>query len=139
MAETEPRIRVLLIDPDEAARTAFRGICEADIEACVHPLRWPASVADAPSGCDVVIVGVDTAVGLQVLADLCSRTGGPPAIGMAAAGFEGKSLEHVLLLAELRGAAATIAGPAEAVEIVLAIRAVIALRQAMAAPERKSA
>jgi len=132
-------VRVLLIDPDETDRTAFMAIRDPDIEPCLHPVRWPVSVADAASDYDVVIVGVDTAVGLQVLADLSARPASPPTIAIAGSGFDGKSLEHVLLLAELRGAAATSTGPAEAREIALAIRAVIALEDAPAAAERRIA
>jgi hypothetical protein len=40
-------------------------------------------------------------------------------IGLGALGVPGRSLEHLLLLAELRGAALAIPGPVDAVELAL--------------------
>jgi hypothetical protein len=44
----------------------------------------------------------------------------PPVIALAGRGAHGKSLEHVLLLAELRGAARSLPKPLDAVELALA-------------------
>lgn len=69
---------------------------------------------------DVVVVCVECAAGLALVADLSGRPGAPPVIAIGAEGFEGKSLEHVLLLAEVRGAKLTLPKPIEAPELVLA-------------------
>jgi len=69
---------------------------------------------------DVIVVGVDTSGGLDLVADLCSRPGMPPVIALAGRASHGKSLEHVLLLAELRGAALSLPKPIDGVELALA-------------------
>jgi CheY-like chemotaxis protein len=57
---------------------------------------------------------------LAVIADTCTRPDAPPVIAIGAKGFDHTSLEHVLLLAEVRGAVAALPKPIEAPELVLA-------------------
>lgn len=139
MRNSKGGVRALLIDPGEAARAAFKVAETADLKVVLHPEPWPTSVADAASGFDVVLIGVDTQVGLQLVEALCAFPGAPPVIAVASRGFAGKSLEHVLVLAELRGACATIIGPADAQEFARAIKGVLPRRQPAAAPQRKIA
>ena len=63
------------------------------------------------------MVNLDNAGGLDLLGKLCAQ-GGCPVIGLGSRGRDGHSLEHLLLLAELRGAAA-IPGPIDAIELAL--------------------
>ena len=122
-------LRLLVIDPDSGLRAQLQSGHRAGIEVTVHPPPWPSSPGDAAVGHDVVLVGVDSALGLQTLSDLCSTPGAPPVVGIAGHGFDGKSLEHVLLLAEVRGAAATIMKPVTVDEIAVAVWAVTVRRQ----------
>jgi DNA-binding response OmpR family regulator len=131
------RVRLFVIDPDEAMQAEAGAMAIQGFDVHRHPPRRPASVADAMPY-DIAVIGVDTAAGLQLLADLCSSPGAPPVIGIAGQGFEGKSLEHVLLLAEVRGAAATMTKPASAAEIALAVRAVMGLRQPVIAQQKRA-
>jgi hypothetical protein len=124
MPDATGRFRAVIIDPDEGLRALFRTTHHAGLEITLHAPRWPSPASDAVEGYDVAIVGVDTPLGLQVLADLAGRPASVPVIGIAGQGFEGKSLEHILLLAEVRGAAATIMKPATVDEIAVAVWAV---------------
>lgn len=139
MRKSSGCIRALLIDPGDDTRAAFKASEAVDLKAVLHPAPWPTSVADTASGFDVVLIGVDTPAGLQLVEALCARPGTPPVVAVANRGFAGKSLEHVLVLAELRGACATIIGPADAQEFARAIKGVLARRQPAAAPQRKIA
>lgn len=69
--------------------------------------------------CDAVVVNLDLVNGLDLLASLCGRPTSPPVIGIGSRSQGGRSLEHLLLLAELRGAAAALPGPIDAVELAL--------------------
>jgi len=133
------RVRALLIAPGEAARAAFKAAESADIEAILHPLRQPASGAEAASGFHVVLIDVETATDLQLVSELCARPGAPAVVVMASRGFAGMSLEYVLVLAETRGASATMAGPVDALEFRHAIQAAAPRRQFAAAPDRRIA
>lgn len=132
------RLRLLVIDPDEGLRAQVRSEHHAGIEFSLHAPRGPANPTEAAARFDVVLVGVDSMLGLQILADLCRSPGAPPVIGIAGHGFEGKSLEHILLLAEVRGAAATMIKPATLDEIAIAAWAVM-LRRPVPDPIQKRA
>jgi hypothetical protein len=67
----------------------------------------------------VVVVILDAESSLDFLADVCCRKGMPPVIAVASGGFGGKSLEHVLLLAELRGVTLALPGPIDAIELAM--------------------
>lgn len=69
--------------------------------------------------CNAVVVNLDLVNGLDLLASLCGPPDAPPVIGVGSRGQDGGSLEHLLLLAELRGAAAALPGPVDAVELAL--------------------
>lgn len=68
---------------------------------------------------DAVVVNLDLANGLDLLASLYSRPGATPVICVGSRGQGGRSLEHLLLLAEMRGASAALPGPIDAVELAL--------------------
>ena len=110
-------LSLLVLDPDEAFRAALTKSVDARLAVTFHSPRWPASVVLAAAGHDVVLIGVDSALGLQAVADLCSRPNAPPVIAIGRKGFDARSLEHILTLAEVRGAAATMMKPADTAEI----------------------
>ncbi len=82
------------------------------------PVRIAAS-RETIRDCDVVVVNLDLVNGLDLLASLCGRPDAAPVIGIGSRGQGGSSLEHLLLLAELRGAAAALPGPIDVIELAL--------------------
>ena len=126
-------LKLLAIDPDENFRSALGGAGNPRLTVTLHSPCWPSNIVKAAMGFDVVLIGVETALGLQVVADLCSRPSAPPVIAIGRKGFDGKSLEHILVLAEVRGAAATMIKPADATEIAAVAHAI---RQRREAPRR---
>jgi hypothetical protein len=116
MPRSFARIRALLIASREATRAAFKAAESADIEACLHPLRRPASAAEVASVFEVVMIDVDAARDLQLVSELCARPGSAAVVALASRGFAGKSLEYVLVMAEIRGASATLAGDVDTLE-----------------------
>jgi len=114
-------LKILIIDDDDE-------LLMREAEALGHPAiefsaLSPAQVSASRgplSDRDIVVVGVDTSGGLDLINDLCARPGMPPVIALAGRGVHGKSLEHVLLLAELRGAAISLPKPLDAIELALA-------------------
>lgn len=122
---TLTQLRILVVDEDD--------ILLSDVEALSHPAiaftHLSPSQVSASHGPfkdrDVVVVGVDTSGGLDLVADLCARPGMPPVIALAGRGAHRKSLEHVLLLAELRGAALSLPKPIDGVELALAAIALV--------------
>lgn len=117
---TLKQLQILVVDEDD--------ILLSDVEALSHPaIRFsylsPSQVSASHGPFedrDVIIVGVDNSGGLDLVADLCSRPGMPPVIALAGRGAHRKSLEHVLLLAELRGASLALPKPIDGVELALA-------------------
>lgn len=120
MGVTLNQLQILVVDDDD--------LLMSEMEALSHPAiafsrlsPEQVSVSHGPfTDRDVVVVGVDTSGGLDLVADLCARPGMPPVIALAGRGAHRKSLEHVLLLAELRGAALSLPKPIDGVELALA-------------------
>ncbi len=137
MPRSFARVSALLIASGEATRAAFKAAGSADIEAVLHPLRRSASMAEVVSGFDVVVIDVDTASDLQLVSELCARPGSPAVVAMASRGFAGKSLEYMLVMAEVRGASATLAGQVDTSEFRNAILAAAPRLQSAAGPERR--
>lgn len=114
------QLHVLIIDEDE--------LLLSEVEGLSHPAiafsRLAPSQVSASHGPftdrDVVVVSVDSPGGLDLVADLCARPGMPPVIALAGRSASRKSIEHVLLLAELRGAALSLPKPIDGVELALA-------------------
>jgi DNA-binding response OmpR family regulator len=120
MRQVDKDLRILVLDSDETFKTELRSLGHPGIA-----IEFPdvGSFGDIKAGVtdrDVVVVSTAGAAGLALVADLCAHASAPPVIAVGGAGFEGKSLEHVLLLAELRGAVAALPKPIEASELVLA-------------------
>ncbi|HOY77603.1 MAG TPA: hypothetical protein PLN33_07335 [Hyphomonadaceae bacterium] len=120
MGITLSQLQMIVVDDDD--------LLLSEMESLSHPAiafsRLSPGQVSASHGPftdrDVVVVGVDTSGGLDLVADLCARPGGPPIIALAGRGAHRKSLEHVLLLAELRGAALSLPKPIDGVELALA-------------------
>lgn len=119
MCKTTGKVRILLVGGSPLLEAEARDV---DHPAIIFMTADPARIAasrEAATDCDVVVVNLDHIGGLDLLADLCTRPGAGPVIGLGALGVPGRSLEHLLLLAELRGAALAIPGPIDAIELAL--------------------
>ena len=119
MCKTTGKVRILLVGPSPLLEAEAKDVEHPAIAfATADPSRIAAS-REAARDYDVVVVNLDHIGGLDLLADLCARPGAGPVIGLGALGVPGRSLEHLLLLAELRGAALAIPGPIDAIELVV--------------------
>jgi len=119
MGKNTGKVRILLVGASPLLEAEAR---DFDHPAIAFVTADPARVAasrETATDCDVVVVNLDHLGGLDLVADLCSRPGAGPVIGLGALGVTGRSLEHLLLLAELRGAALAIPGPIDAIELAL--------------------
>lgn len=119
MCKTTGKVKILLVGGSPLLEAEAKDV---EHPAIVFVTADPARVAasqEAATDCDVVVVNLDHLGGLDLVADLCARPGASPVIGLGALGVPGRSLEHLLLLAELRGAALAIPGPIDAIELAL--------------------
>ena len=120
MGKSSNFLKILVVDDDPLLMIDAESLDHPAIEfSALSPSQVSASRGPILDR-DVVVVGVDTAGGLDLLTDLCKRPGMPPVIALAGRGAHGKSLEHILLLAELRGAAFSLPKPLDAIELALA-------------------
>lgn len=120
MGQCDKSLRLLVVDSDEKFRAELGAVTQVGIEVAFVDSSALLNFVMHATNRDVVVVCVDTPARLALLADVRKRPGAPPVIAIGGAGFEGKSLEHVLVLAELRGAAASLPKPIEGPELVLA-------------------
>lgn len=114
MGQTDKPLRIQVIEPDDKARARMGGAPIVGIQLSF--LSLPASIEQVQNA-DAVVVSVDCQSGIDLLASICSRPGMPPVIAVGGDGYAGKSLEFILLLAELRGAAATMIKPFDPQEL----------------------
>lgn len=126
MCKTTGKVRILLVGPSPLLEAEAKDVEHPAIAFAMADLSRIAASREAARDYDVVVVNLDHIGGLDLLADLCARPGAGPVIGLGALGVPGRSLEHLLLLAELRGAALAIPGPIDAIE--LAVNALEVLR-----------
>lgn len=113
-------LKILVVDDDDLLAADTGALQHAAIEFSALPPSRVSASRGSFTDRDVIVVGVDTPGGLDLVADLCSRAGMPPIIALGGRGSPGRSLEHVLLLAELRGAALSLPKPIDAIELALA-------------------
>lgn len=119
MAKSTNQLKILIVDDDDLLMSEAEAFSHPAIEfSALSPAQVSAS-RGSMSDRDIVVVGVDTLGGLDLVADLCSRAGMPPVVALAGRVSHGRS-EHVLLLAELSGAALSLPKPIDAVELTLA-------------------
>lgn len=120
MGKSASFLKILVVDDDPLLMMDAEALNHPAIEfSALSPSQVSASRGPI-SNRNIVVVGVDTSGGLDLLAELCKRPGMPPVIALAGRGVHGKSLEHILLLAELRGAAFSLPKPLDALELALA-------------------
>ena len=120
MGQYDQSLRLLVVDTDEALRTELRSLQHAGIQVVFVEASMLADPAAPMAERDVIVICVETAAALALVASVCERADAPAVIAIAAAGFDHKPIEHVLLLAEVRGAVATLPKPIEAPELVAA-------------------
>ena len=120
MGQHDKSLKVLVMDQDPALQAALQSFSLAGTQIGFLALTTATASRKQAGLADVVIVGVDCASGLSLAADLCSQPTMPPVIAIGGAGFDGKSPEHVLLLADLAGAALSLPKPVTASELMAA-------------------
>src|SRR5262245_55527620 len=92
------KLKILVVDDDDLLTAETNSLQHAAIGfSSLSPGQASASRGSFVDR-DVVVVGVDSSGGLDLVADLCGRAGMPPVIALAGKGSPGKSLEHILLL-----------------------------------------
>ncbi|RYG33883.1 MAG: hypothetical protein EON93_08925 [Burkholderiales bacterium] len=128
MGEALNQLQILVIDEDDILLSEVDALSHPSIAFSKLSLGQVSSSHGPFADRDVVIVGVDSSRGLDLLADLCARPGMPPIIALAGRGSHRKSLEHILLLAELRGAALALPKPIDGVELALAAIGLVGAR-----------
>ena len=118
MGRRDKAIRMLVADRDEALRADLRSLSHIGVAVEFSDARTLDEIQPQLDRHDVVVVSVASGLDLKLITDLCSLPAAPAVIALAEAGFEGKPLEHTLLLAEIRGASATLVKPLDAAELV---------------------
>lgn len=121
MGRADRIVRVLLIDPDEAFQAEMKSVSNGVAELVFLDLAGASPVHVQEAQADIVVVGVDGPAGLSLVGDLRRRPSTPPVIAVCGAGFEGKTIEHVLLLAEARGAVKALPKPMSVGELQLVV------------------
>ncbi len=100
MAERVGQLRILIVDDDDMLLSELQAFAFPAVEfTTISPATVSASKG-AFADRHIVVVGVDTSGGLDLVSDLCGRAGMPPVVALGARGTHRKSLEHILLLAE---------------------------------------
>jgi len=120
MACLAPLLDLLLIDDDE--------LLIADAQSISHAAIRIAFAADATSAhrllaeqeFDAVMINVGLPGGSELIEQLGRGGLNVPVVAIAAAGLLGRTLEHTLTIAELRGAALALPKPIDAIELVTA-------------------
>lgn len=119
MCKSTGKFRILLVGASPLLEAEALGLEHPALTfVAADPARIAAS-RDSIRDCDVVVVNLDLVNGLDLLANLSGRPDATPVIGFGSRGQGGSSLEHLLLLAELRGAAAALPGPIDTIELAL--------------------
>ena len=137
MGQVGNDLEILVIDPDEMfqAELTRRSIVGTHLTLLDIGVITASHSRLAQS--DVIVIGVDLPTGLSLLADICERPGMPPVIAVGGASISGKPAEHVLLQAELRGAALSLPKPLEAGDVVLAAAALVGARRGRPLPDAR--
>lgn len=130
MTQADRNVVVLIVDPDDAFQAELRSVVAPGMQLVFLDLENATPARAQAARADVAAIAVDSAAGLSLVADLCGHPAMPPVIALSGAGFEGKSVEHVLLLAEARGAALALSKPLDAHDLLLAARQLTATHAA---------
>lgn len=118
MGQVDTALRLVVVDTDTTFRSELGSLIDFGIEVV---FAKPLALADASmqwTGRDVAVVCVETPKALALVAAICRHPMAPPVVAVGGAGFDGKSLEHILLLAEVRGAVAALPKPIAAPDLV---------------------
>ncbi len=117
-------LRIHLFDADAVLGGRLEELCTERLGRAVEVIR-PASPVEAISrmagGGDVAVVDVGTTEGWSALGWLAIRQRAPMVIAVAGEMKPGESLEYLLLRAELHGAAAALAKPIDADELLATV------------------
>jgi DNA-binding response OmpR family regulator len=124
----DERLKILLIDDDELLISDAQRLGHPDIEFSSLTRARAAASKKPLSKFDIVVVAVDAPGALDLIGELCLREGTPPVIALGGRGTLGRSLEQILILAEMRGAALALPKPIDPIELALAALELIGRR-----------
>jgi DNA-binding response OmpR family regulator len=113
-------VRLLLIETDDLLLADIAGLGHSEIVAETLSSAEAVEPVSLAGRCDVLVINIDMPGGFELLEKVCRMRIGPPVIALAGHGVQGRTLEHVLILAELRGAAMALPKPIDADELALA-------------------
>lgn len=118
MTQSNWILNCLLID-DDAGLIADVYRYDASV-ACFTVAKTAAAARElaAEYDYDAIFLNLGIADGMDLVGQLTADSFGSPLIAIASHGLDGRTLEHTLLLAELRGAAMSYPKPIEAAELV---------------------
>ncbi|MEQ1785272.1 MAG: hypothetical protein ABMA14_28335, partial [Hyphomonadaceae bacterium] len=80
MGQSDRSLRLLVVDPDEGFRHELSSPAHVGIEVVLLERSALISAAAHASVRDVIVVCVETAAALQLVADICKRPAAPPVI-----------------------------------------------------------
>lgn len=119
MGRFDNGLGILVIDRDERLRAELSSVIVVGTRFSFETDGRAPDPNEDLSAHDIIVVGVDRPGGLALVAKICARLDAPPVIALAGAPVDDRSVEHILLLAQLRGAASGLPKPIETDELVL--------------------
>lgn len=125
MTKANDRLRILLVEDDDLLLSDAAGLNHPGIEFLIATHARVTASKGALDDCEAIVMSIDAPGALDLVADLAGRKDTPPVVALGALGAHGRSLEHMLTLAELRGAALSLPKPIDAIELVLAVLGVM--------------
>lgn len=120
MGQVDKGLRFQVFDADKALHAELKSLSAVGMDIVVREAASLVGRGMSFADRDVVVVNVETAAGLALVAQICAREDAPAVIAIGGKGFGRKPLEHVLVLAEVRGAVATLPKPFDAAELAMA-------------------
>ncbi len=127
-------VRILLIDNDELLLSDMKGLGHAELAVGNLDFADSFDILALAGRCDVVVINIDLPAGFELLERAALVNIGPQVIALAGNSVSGRTLEHTLILAELRGATVALPKPIDAAELALAAIRVVG-RMRLPSPE----
>ncbi len=127
-------VRILLIDNDALFLSDMKGLRHSGLAIENLDSADGIDVLALAGRCDIIVINIDLPAGLELLERAARVNIGPQVIALAGNSVSGRTLEHTLTLAELRGAAMALPKPIDAAELTLAAIRVVG-RMRLPSPE----
>lgn len=127
---TDVAASIVIIDDDAMLAADAAGLGLPDLQIQMASKLAELDLITRRSRLDAIVISLDLEGAFAALEKLCTTPGGPPVIAIASRGVGKVSLEHVLTIAELHGAATSLPKPIDASELALAAVEVMRKRRA---------